>query len=132
MSSLIVGKDGAPLVSDRTREEADRELEALESRKKLYRLHPDVVAAIQNIVTLSFLTAEIEGMEVVNVAEEICEMMLEASDMDPTGSMITVNAEWYDSFKERMDKAADVIDSVVSERMAALVSEKQEDEDFPF
>lgn len=133
--SLLVGKDGSPLVSDRSKEEGEKELANLDSRKKIYRLHPDVVAAIQNIVMLSFTTAEIEGMEVVNVSEEICEMMLETSDNDPTGTTITVNGEWYAAFAERMDNAAETIEEFIKQKFATLSredSETKEEEDFPF
>lgn len=131
--TILVGKDGQPIASDRAKDEANKELEELEGRKKIFRLHPDVAMLCQQIISLSMMSAGISQMETINAGKTMCDIMLEESSADPTGTTMTINSEWYDEFKQNMEGAFAVVEKHMAEIKAAEeAAASEEDSEGPF
>lgn len=128
--TVLLGKDGQPIASDRAKDEANKQLQELESRNKIYRIHPDVAALFQQIITLSMMSAGISSMETINAGKTLCEVMLESSSDDPTGTTMTVNKEWYEEFKANMEGAFAVVEKhLVAQRKVQAERDEREDEE---
>ncbi len=126
--TILVGKDGQPIASDRAKDEASKELEELEGRKKIYRLHPDVAMLCQDIISLSMMSVGISQMDTINAGKTMCDIMLEESSSDPTGTTMTINSEWYDEFKQNMEGAFAVVQKHLADNKAAEDAEAAEEE----
>lgn len=130
--TVLVGKDGQPIASDRAKDESNQALRELETRDKIYRIHPDVAALFQQIITLSMMSAGISSMETINAGKTLCDVMLETSKDDPTGTTMTVNKEWYDEFKGNMEGAFAVVEKHLAAQRKAQAAEEEEEEMGPF
>ena len=123
---VILGKDGRPVSSEKGNRESEEELNNLDSRKKIYRLHPDVAALCQQIASLSMMSAGISAMETINAGKTMCDIMLEESDDDPTGTTMTVSKDWYREFKDNMEGAFAVVEKHLSRNREQLENEEEE------
>lgn len=123
----LVGPDGKPILT----KESQEKLKELESRKKIYRMHPDVAALCQQVVNMSILSANIPDMETVNAGKVIQEFMLEESPDDPTGTTMTISKEWYEEFRQNIEGALEIISESMQKKAeeARAIKEKQEDEE---
>lgn len=130
--TVLLGKDGQPIASEKRIEELEGQLDELLSRDKIYRLHPDVAMLCQQIVSLSMMSAGISAMETINAGKTMCEIMLVESKDDPTGTTMTVDPNWYEEFKQNMEGAFAVVEKHLAENREAQEKSASEEEVGPF